>query len=309
MTKISKPHNNFFEAMLSNKEIVTDFLKNHLPKDIQTKLDFNSIRPEKNTFVSEELRKSETDVLFSVELDGKPSYIYCLIEHQSTPDKKMPIRLHKYMLSAMEWHLDSKEEGSIPVIIPLVIYNSKVPWNYPTGVVSMFDREQRDLVENVLVNDFKLINLYEIDDEEIMRHNWASLLELSLKWAKECDIIELLDKFKPFLLMACKENKKIFFATLNYLVDVGETDKDKLIEYCKQNLTDDEGAIMTVAEQWKAEGREEGREEERLNMTKKTVLKMLEQNLDVNVISKVTELSINDIKKLEAENEADFEER
>ena len=304
MTKISTPHNNFFEAMLSNKEVVTDFLKIHLPEDIQTKLDFNSIRPEKNTFVSDELRKSETDVLFSVELDGKPSYVYCLIEHQSTPDIKMPIRLHKYMLSAMEWHLDMKEEGSIPVIIPLVIYNSSIPWNYPTGVVSMFDREQRDLVENVLVNDFKLINLYEIDDDEIMRHNWASLLELSLKWARECDIIELLEKFKPFLLMACKDNKKIFFATLNYLVDVGEADKDKLIEYCKQNLTNDEGAIMTVAEQWKEEGREEGE----IRKAKKTALKMLEKEMDINMISEITELSIDEIKKLKAENQKDFDE-
>ena len=95
MTEINTPHNNFFEAMLSNKEVVTDFLKSHLPMDIQERIDFDSIKPEKNTFMSSELKKSETDVLFSVNLDGKPGYVYTLIEHQSSPDNKMPIRLPK----------------------------------------------------------------------------------------------------------------------------------------------------------------------------------------------------------------------
>jgi predicted transposase/invertase (TIGR01784 family) len=300
MTKISTPHNNFFEAMLSNKEIVTDFLKIHLPKDIQTRLDFNSIRPEKNTFVSEELRKSETDVLFSVNLDGKPSYVYTLIEHQSTPDKKMPIRLHKYMLSAMEWHINMKKGETIPVIIPLVIYNSRIPWNYPTGVVSMFDKDQQELAKNILINDFKLVNLHDIDDNQIMQHNWASLLELSLKWARERDIIEILEKVKPFLIMACKDNKKIFFSTLNYLVDVGEADKDKLIEYCKQNLTDDEGEIMTVAEQWK----EEGKKETALKMLKHPNKKYTKEEIEY-----LTGLPINELENLEAKNQEDFDSK
>ena len=296
MTEIKTPHNNFFEAMLSNREIVTDFLKTHLPEDIQARLDFNSIRPEKNTFMSDELKKSETDVLFSVNLDGKPSYIYCLIEHQSTPDKTMPIRLHKYLLNAMEWHINMKKGETIPVIIPLVIYNSRIPWNYPTGVVSMFDKDQQELAKNILINDFKLVNLHDIDDSQIMQHNWASLLELSLKWARERDIIEILEKVKPFLIMACRDNKKVFFATLNYLIDVGETDKNKLIEWSKQNLKDDEEVIMTVAEQWIEQG------------VKKTALKMLKREMDIDTISEITELSVGEIKKLEAENQENFEE-
>ena len=72
----------------------------------------------------------------------------------------------------------------------------------------------------------------------------------------------------------------------------------------KQNLTNDEGAIMTVAEQWKEEGREEGE----IRKAKKTALSLLDQDVDINVISKATELSIDEIKKLKAENQKDFDE-
>ncbi len=117
-------------------------------------MDFDSIKAEKNTFVSDDLKKSETDVLFSVNFDGKLGYVYCLIEHQSKPQKIMPIRLHKYLLSAMEWHISMKKGKTIPIIIPLVLYNSNKPWNYPTGLVSMFDEDQRELAKKILTDDF-----------------------------------------------------------------------------------------------------------------------------------------------------------
>ncbi len=196
-----------------------------------------------------------------------------------------------------------KKSKTIPVIIPLVIYNSKTSWNYPTGVASMFDEEHRDLAKRVLTEDFKLVNLHDISDDEIMQHEWASLLELSLKWARDRDILLLLEKFKPYLILACRDNPKVFFATLNYLVDVGETDKNKLIEWNKQNLEDAGETVMTVAEQWLEEGREEGREEG----VKKTALKMLEENYSLEEINKITEISIDQIKVLEAENQADFD--
>ena len=201
----------------------------------------------------------------------------------------------------MEWHLDMKKGETIPVIIPLVIYHSKTPWNYPTGIVSMFDEKQQDLAKKVLIEDFKLVNLNEIPDDEIIKHNWAGLLELSLKWAKERDIMLLLEQFKPLLIMACRDNQKVFFSTLNYLVDVGETDKDKLLEWSKHNLNDEGDTIVTVAEQWKEEGREES--------IKKTALNMLKKNMDIDTISEVTELPVDQIEELKAQNQDYFDEK
>ncbi len=139
----------------------------------------------------------------------------------------------------------------------------------------MFDEEQQELAKKIITDDFKLVNLNDITDDESIWHNWASLLELSLKWAKARDIILLLERFNPLLMVAYQDNPKVFFATLNYLVDVGETDKDKLVEWSKQNLTDDEGAIMTVAEQWREEG------------VKKTALKMLKKKIDIDISVKL----------------------
>jgi len=43
------------------------------------------------SFVDDELRDRETDLLFTCQTaDERPCLFYVLLEHQSTPDKKMP---------------------------------------------------------------------------------------------------------------------------------------------------------------------------------------------------------------------------
>ena len=62
---------------------------------------------------------------------------------------------------------------------------------------------------------------------------------------------------------------------------------------------------MTLAQRFRKQGIEQGIEQG----VHKTALKMLQENLALETISKVTELSIDQIKELRAKNQKEFEKK
>jgi predicted transposase/invertase (TIGR01784 family) len=68
--------------------------------ELVEKLDFSRIQRIPTTFIPDNLRKQEADVLFLLPFIGDPGrevLIYILIEHQSTPSPSMGFRVSFYM--------------------------------------------------------------------------------------------------------------------------------------------------------------------------------------------------------------------
>ncbi len=55
--EITSPHDKFFRAMLSNKEVAKDFLDWHLPDFIKSKIDLDSVEAQKDSFVDDNFKK------------------------------------------------------------------------------------------------------------------------------------------------------------------------------------------------------------------------------------------------------------
>ncbi len=56
------------------------------------------------SYVDNKLKHKHVDVLYRTEFDNKPGYFYILSEHQTQPDKKMPLRIMQYILRIIEHH-------------------------------------------------------------------------------------------------------------------------------------------------------------------------------------------------------------
>jgi predicted transposase/invertase (TIGR01784 family) len=301
MSKISTPHDRYFKTMLSNKEVAQDFLEWHLPEFIKSRVDLSTIETKKDSFVDENFKKLETDILFSVKLDGHNGYIYTLVEAQKKPDRLMPLRLLKYLVAIMEYHFKETDDEKMPIIYPLILYKSKPEWNYTTNFFELF--AEPDLAKQILINDFQLVDIHRIPEQEFDKHFWAGIFEACIKWGAKRDVINTLESLEPKLMQVFDSNKGVFVAMLTYLGNVSDTDLEQLIEWGRQLKPEIGEEIMTLAERLE----EKGREEERANITRKTALKMLEEKAEIDFISRVTELSIDEIKKLEAENQKDFD--
>ncbi|MBZ7489043.1 Rpn family recombination-promoting nuclease/putative transposase, partial [Klebsiella michiganensis] len=96
------PHDAIFKQLLVHIDTARDFIDIHLPADLRSLCDLNTLQLESGSFIEEDLRAYYSDVLYSLEINNKTGYIYVLIEHQSSPDKQMPFRLMRYSVAAMQ---------------------------------------------------------------------------------------------------------------------------------------------------------------------------------------------------------------
>ena len=98
-------------------------------------------------FVSPDGRDSEADLRFSVERETRttPVLLYVLLEHQSSTDPSMPLRTLNYCLQvSLRWRSRHGSERGLPLIVPLVLYQGREPWQYERDFAAMFaDAETR----------------------------------------------------------------------------------------------------------------------------------------------------------------------
>ncbi|PCH57557.1 MAG: hypothetical protein COC15_00910 [Legionellales bacterium] len=102
MAKIHTPHDRVCKAALSDIRVAKGILQNYLPEEISKMIAFDTLQITDSSFVGEHMQKLESDILFKADINGSSGYIYTLIEHQSTPDKLMPVRLFSYMAAVFE---------------------------------------------------------------------------------------------------------------------------------------------------------------------------------------------------------------
>jgi predicted transposase/invertase (TIGR01784 family) len=85
-------------AVLRDVSEASSFLQAHLAEDVSQALHWSTLTLREGSFVDEDLRGSEADLLYEIEhVAGEESvWVYVLLEHQSTPDRWMRLRLLKY---------------------------------------------------------------------------------------------------------------------------------------------------------------------------------------------------------------------
>ncbi|MCC8462460.1 MAG: Rpn family recombination-promoting nuclease/putative transposase [Rickettsia endosymbiont of Ecitomorpha arachnoides] len=97
-------HDKFFQKALENPYVAREFFETYLPPHIKALFSPTTLILENDSFIEPNLKESITDVLFSVKINNSESYLYLLLEHQSSSDHLMAFRLFKYMLNIAERH-------------------------------------------------------------------------------------------------------------------------------------------------------------------------------------------------------------
>ena len=299
MDKIKTPHDKYFRTMLSNKEVAKDFLEWHLPSFIKDRVNLDSVETKKDSFVDDNFKKLETDILFSLNFNEEPGYIYTLVEAQKKPDRFMPLRLLKYLIAIMEHHIKNNEDKKLPTIYPLILYQGQTLWNHTTNFFELFI--EPDLAKQILTNDLQLVDIHRIPDSEFGKHFLSGVFEACIKWGATRDIINTLDALKPDLIKILNLNKGTLVAILTYLGDIGNTDVETLIEWGKQAGSVGE-EVMALRHKLEERGEVRGFEKG----IKKTALKMIKKNVDDKIIKECTDLSDDELRDLKARNQKEY---
>jgi len=124
----STPSDALFKKIMENPVAAREFLEYYLPDDFKELIDLSKIKLEKESYVESNLKKRLSDIVYSVEtLGNKKAYIYVLIEHQSTCDYWISLRLWKYILLLLEKHQTDKNK--LPLVAPILFYNGIKKWH------------------------------------------------------------------------------------------------------------------------------------------------------------------------------------
>jgi predicted transposase/invertase (TIGR01784 family) len=302
-----KPHDQLFKQVMSNPKAAKSFFKHYLPKDITNIADFSSLRQEKNDYYSEILGEGITDLLYSIKLNGKQEgFITVLIEHQSSIDKNMPFRIHKYILRICEDYKKKYPMKKFPIIYPIIYYTGSRQYDASTLIFDLF--ENKELAKAIMLSPIRLIDLNKIPDEELRKQQYSGLMLLAHKYEtakKTMDIVDYLEELMPVLSETLKRDINIFKDVLSYLLNVGESyrgySKEYLIEKVVTLLPESNREdVMTIADQFREEGMQQGMQQGMQHEKMVICKRLLSKNLDVGLIAETTGLSLLDVQKLKS---------
>ena len=192
---IHQPHDKFFKLALKIKEVAIDFLLANLPQEILEKLDLSSVELQDSSFVDGKFKGYCSDVLLRVNSAEGNGYMYFLLEHQSTSDPFIVVRLLQYIANIVNY--DMKQQLSVdpdrsnlkvPAIYPLVVYSGKEKYKWPKSFSIKVDGLP------LLDLSSSLIELQGCSLEELLKSKKAALVQLLLKESCKKDFCKVLNE-------------------------------------------------------------------------------------------------------------------
>ncbi|MGX8943063.1 Rpn family recombination-promoting nuclease/putative transposase [Symbiopectobacterium sp. Eva_TO] len=261
MTKSSlSQHDSLFKKFLGDIAVARDFLEVHLPPHLRELCDFSTLAMESGSFIEDDLRTQCSDMLYSIKtMTGHGGYVYCLVEHQSRPEKLMAFRLMRYAVAAMQRHIE-QGNNTLPVVIPILFYQGATsPYPYSTHFLDCF--ADPGLAATVYQQAFPLVDITTIPDEEILTHRRVALLQLVQKHIRTRDMLELAVELAT-LIEKWQYSKEQCKSLLYYIAKAGNTiDGEGFIRTLAEKAPTYREDFMTIAEQLEAKGREKGKHE------------------------------------------------
>ncbi|MCD5407293.1 MAG: Rpn family recombination-promoting nuclease/putative transposase [Desulfotomaculum sp.] len=285
--------------------MVKSFISNYLPEELVRLIDLDSLELAKGNFVSDDLKETFTDMLFSVKLNGQDAYLVFLFEHKSQAYADISLQLLGYMLNIWK-SADRNAGGKLPVVIPLLIYHGRYAWNVGLRLYDLFSNIPNSLQEYVPDYKYLLFDLSRFSEEDIKGSIKAKLfLEVLRSIMHEGLVSERSVKILALISELDKEEGVVDYikTVLLYMIDVrDDLTIEKLVEINREYKFGKEDLIMSVAEQLRKEGMQIGMKKGRQEALIKTARKALMKGMDVDDVVELTELPKDEVLKLMVEN-------
>ncbi len=185
-------HDSLAKTIMSDPVAAQEFLEYYLPSDFKSLVDLSKITVEKESYIEESLNKKYSDIVYGVatKKHGR-AFVYILIEAQSGVDYWTALWLWRYTLLLCERH--KKRRAKLPLVYNLVIYNGKEVYNAPRNLWNLFT--DAVIAKQLMTEDYQLVDLRSMSDDEIIQKNHIGMLEYMLKHIHQRDMLKLWEEF------------------------------------------------------------------------------------------------------------------
>jgi predicted transposase/invertase (TIGR01784 family) len=133
-----KAHDSAYKRLFSHTELVADLIRGYVDPRMARGWDLSTLERCNGSYISPDLRERRNDVVWRLRTRTGTrtswTYVYLLLEFQSTVDRFMAVRLLGYL--ALLWQdliaqQQLNEEQLLPAVLPIVLYNGDQTWNAP----------------------------------------------------------------------------------------------------------------------------------------------------------------------------------
>ena len=294
--QINTPHDAFFKSIMNDPEVAKSVLKSVLPANIYKLIDIDSLEPAKTDFVSDELKETFSDVVYTAKLkNGKKIYITFILEHKSHPDKFTPVQVLFYMASG--YYTQYKSGKPLRVIVPLVFYHGKEKWEYKS-LDSLFENVPEHLKKFIPTYKSIFIDLADMSDNQLdaLEDSLVSAVLMLQKYALQPE--ELVKKlYLIFSKMNSVDRERNYFRKI-IVYSLQLLDEEKVEKTIKELPVTIKNKVMTAYEALIKKGYDKGIEEGiEINKTQ-TIVKGYEAGASIEFLSTITDLSEEQVKKI-----------
>lgn len=260
-----QPNDKLFRTTFGVPENAAGFLKESLPREISTAIEWSKLKCEPGSFIDSRFRSSQTDLLFSVPFGNAEGWIYLLFEHQSSPDRLIQLRLLRYLVRIWETLTEKRPSTQkLPVVIPVVLCQNAENWNVePRFSHLLHIPDHLAIPLSPFIPDFHhvVIQLADLPDDAIPGTPSGVFVLRVMKAERRGEF--LTDAVWDHSLIV-RVPEEVLHLVLTYML---ARDIDKEGFFAKlESLPDPEirNNAMTLAQQLRQEGRQEGRHEGRI---------------------------------------------
>ncbi len=223
-----------------------------------------------------------------VDREGEAS-VFILVEHQSTPDPLMAVRVLIYAVETSSRFIErhraktGRAPRRLPAAIPLVVHQGRRPWSGPRSLAEAFDLSPA--LQAVLGEHLPRLTLL-IDDLAVpdgerggrtQRALTAAAL-LAMRAARTPATEGLAERLAALISASLDEpgRAEVVATVVEYLyTQVDQFSPSRLLETIDATDAETKEVLMTVADRLRAEGRAEGRVEGRAD----AILELIRQRL------------------------------
>ncbi|WP_020612171.1 Rpn family recombination-promoting nuclease/putative transposase [Sediminispirochaeta bajacaliforniensis] len=293
-------HDTRYKFLFSHPIFVQRLMEAFVKERFVRKLDFDSLERVDKSFITDDFKTRESDIIWKINYTDKPLYLFLLIEFQSTVDHSMPLRFLRYITEFYQSFHQTTDSGRFPAVFPILIYNGDRRWT------ASFN--SRDLIEQSIPEKYiPSFQYYPVIENQIPKQSLAKIKNAlsAVFYAENSSPEELEAEIDIFLSIITEEKLEAVQLLVqwlnNFFASVEEQQKqpvlsriNDIVEVKSMLLTKMKEHDQMMLEQGIKQGVEQG-EKQRAVITAK---KMLAKGYSIQEISELTGLRQQEIQAL-----------
>jgi len=268
-------HDHSYKLLFSHPEMVRDLLTGFVKEAWVEQLDFSTLEKVSGSYITEDLREREDDVIWRVRWGDDWLYVYLLLEFQSSEDRYMAVRIMTYLGLLYQDLIRQKAftpSGKLPPVLPVVLYNGEQQWAAAQNIADLVDlvpgglERYRPDFSYLILDEGAIVSDPSWSDQ--MRNVAAALFRLEHN-RDEQDMLEVLGRLVEWLKAPEQTGlRRAFVVWMRRVLLPGRAPEMELPEFTDlQDLHEVHSMlaerIKQWPERWEEKGRQEGRQEGR----------------------------------------------